>query len=49
MTRKLSSDQVAEIRDRVHKKATPLSALAREFEMSTSTLSNIVQGKTYKE
>jgi len=46
--RKLTLDQVAEIRDRVTKKATPLSALAREFEMSTSTLSNIVRGKTYK-
>lgn len=47
--RKLTLDQVADIRDRVTKKATPLSALAREFEMSTSTLSNIVRGKTYRE
>jgi len=47
--RKLTLDQVAEIRDRVAQKATTLSALASEFEMSTSTLSNIVRGKTYKE
>jgi len=46
--RKLTLDQVADIRDRVTKKATTLSELATEFEMSTSTLSNIVQGKTYK-
>ena len=46
--RKLTLDQVAEIRNRVAEKTTTLAELSSEFEMSTSTLSNIVQGKTYK-
>ena len=46
--RKLTLDQVAEIRNRVAEKTTTLAELSTEFEMSTSTISNIVQGKTYK-
>ena len=47
--RKLTLDQVAEIRAQVAKNRKTLFELSAEFGMSTSTLSNIVRWKTYKE
>ena len=46
--RKLTFDQVAEIRDQVAKNRKTLFELSAEFGMSTSTLSNIVRWKTYR-
>tara|TARA_R110000751_G_scaffold13117_2_gene44405 strand:- start:1017 stop:1349 length:333 start_codon:yes stop_codon:yes gene_type:complete len=46
--RKLTFDQVSEIRDQVAKNRKTLFELSAEFEMSTSTLSNIVRWKTYR-
>lgn len=47
--KKLTIEQVSDIRRRISIKSITLTELAKEFGMATSTLSNVVQRKTYNQ